>query len=209
VIGGRIVPAFTASGLKPHGVTLAPSKPLLERLTVGLMILIAAVDIAAPDTAAAGGLALAASAAHLARLSRWQPAKTWREPIVWVLHLGYAWIPLGLALKAVALLDGAAFAAFWLHALTVGALATLILAVMTRAALGHTGRPITASVPITAAYLLLGAAAAIRVFGLALIGGAYPAVILLAASLWTAAFALFTGVYTPILIGPRADGKPG
>ena len=58
------------------------------------------------------------------------------------LHLGYAWLPLGLALKAVALLSGAAFAAFWLHALTIGALTTMILAVMTRASLGHTGAPI-------------------------------------------------------------------
>ena len=209
VIGGRIVPAFTAATLQQQGLTPAPSRPLIERSTIALMITIVLCDVFRPESVVAGMLALGASLAHLIRLSRWQSLKTWREPIVWSLHLGYAWIPVGLALKGLALLSGAGIAAFWLHALTVGALATLILAVMTRAALGHTGRALHVAPPIAAAYLMLSGAAVVRVFGFGLAGGAYPAILLGAAALWTAAFALFVWVYAPILMGSRADGKPG
>lgn len=126
-----------------------------------------------------------------------------------MLHLAYVWLPIGLALKAVALLTGAAPAAFWLHALTIGAAATMIFAVMSRAALGHTGRPLVIDPVIALAYLLLTAAALVRVFGLAVLRIAYPEVILVAAFLWTAAFVLFTWIYAPILLAPRADGRPG
>ena len=129
-------------------------------------------------------------------------------PLVWVLHLGYAWLPLGLLLKAVALLTGAPFAAFWLHALTAGALATMILAVMTRASLGHTGRELRAAPATVVAYVLLAAAAVARVFGPAT-GADYFAVLWTAAGLWAAAFAAYLFVYAPILASARADGRPG
>lgn len=130
-------------------------------------------------------------------------------PIVWVLHLAYLWLPLGLALKALALLTGMAFAAFYLHALTIGAAATMIVGVMTRASLGHTGRPLVVARPTVCAYGLLMAAVIARVFGPATLPLSYPDVITLAASLWTAAFVLYLYVYAPILWSPRADGKPG
>jgi uncharacterized protein involved in response to NO len=114
-----------------------------------------------------------------------------------------------LALKSAALLTGAAPAAFWLHALTIGAAATMILAVMTRASLGHTGRPLVVDPIIALAYLLVTAATLVRVFGLAVLRLPYPEVILAAAFLWTAAFVLFIWVYAPILLAPRVDGKPG
>ena len=210
VIAGRIVPAFTTSALKARGrPAVLPNFPFMDRLTISLMVAIVATDIRWPEGRIAAWLALAASASHLVRLSRWRTLSTWRDPIVWVLHVGYVWIPIGLTLKGVAILTGAAFAAFWLHALTVGALTTLILGVMTRAALGHTGRPVEAAAPTTSAYVLLSAAALVRVFGLAATGSAYPAIILCAALLWAAAFALFLGVYAPILARPRVDGRPG
>jgi len=135
--------------------------------------------------------------------------RTLRQPIVWVLHLAYLWLPVGLALKAIALLDGAAFSAFWLHALTMGTLATMILGVMTRAALGHTGRPLSVHALTAASYLLLLGAVLVRVFGLAALPVSYPTVIAGAAFLWTAAFLFFVVVYAPILCSPRVDGKPG
>jgi uncharacterized protein involved in response to NO len=116
---------------------------------------------------------------------------------------------MGLALKATALLTGAPWAAHWLHALTIGAAATMILAVMTRASLGHTGRPLVASRPIAIAYALLITAAAVRVFGPSVATEYYAATVFAAGALWIAAFALFAGVYSPILVGPRADGRPG
>jgi uncharacterized protein involved in response to NO len=107
------------------------------------------------------------------------------------------------------LLNGAAFAAFWLHALTIGVLSMMILAVMTRAALGHTGRPLVVHPAITASYVLLAAAVIVRVFGLAAWRSSYAMIIAVAALLWTAAFLLFVVIYAPILCRPRVDGKPG
>ncbi|MDE2051612.1 MAG: NnrS family protein [Gammaproteobacteria bacterium] len=210
VIGGRIVPAFTASALKQHaGPGSLRLWPGASELAIGSMIAVVLSDLLVPDGRIAGVIAALAAAAQAARLAQWRTLKTLRQPIVWVLHIAYAWLPIGLALKAAALLTGAATAAFWLHALTIGAAATMILAVMTRASLGHTGRPLVVDPVIGLAYLLLTAAALVRVFGLAVLGIDYPEVILTAAFLWTAAFVLFTWIYAPMLLAPRVDGKPG
>lgn len=210
VIGGRIVPAFTASALKQHaGPGALRAWPGASELAIGSMIAVVLSDLLVPDGRIAGVIAALAAAAQAARLAQWRTLKTLRQPIVWVLHIAYAWLPIGLALKAAALLTGAATAAFWLHALTIGAAATMILAVMTRASLGHTGRPLVVDPVIGLAYLLLTAAALVRVFGLAVLGIDYPEVILTAAFLWTAAFVLFTWIYAPMLLAPRVDGKPG
>jgi uncharacterized protein involved in response to NO len=128
---------------------------------------------------------------------------------VWVLHAAYAWLPLGLALKAVHLLAGAPWAAQWLHALTIGVAAMMIMAVMTRASLGHTGRPLVVARSIAVAYALLLGAALVRVFGPALLPASYLATVETAALLWIAAFAIYVAVYAPILTRERADGKPG
>jgi uncharacterized protein involved in response to NO len=162
-----------------------------------------------PESLAAGVLAAAAAVIQAVRLAQWQGFRTLRAPIVWVLHLGYLWLPLGLALKALALLAGVGFAVSYLHALTIGAAATMIMAVMTRASLGHTGRPLVVARPTAWAYGLLTMAAAVRVFGPVLLPFAYTTVITIAAVFWTASFAVFLAVYAPILLSPRADGKPG
>ena len=210
VIGGRIVPAFTNSGLKQHGVAgTVQVWRVMTPLAIGVMIAVLLIDWFLPETTAAGAIAAAAAVIQAVRLSQWRTLRTLRLPIVWVLHLAYAWLPVGFALKALALLTGVAFSAFWLHALTIGAVATMILAVMTRASLGHTGRPLRIDPLISLAYLLLTAAALMRVFGLAWFGLAYPIIIFLAALLWTAAFALFLWEYAPILVRARVDGKPG
>jgi uncharacterized protein involved in response to NO len=210
VIGGRIVPAFTASALKQRGIGSAVRTwPGVTEVAVAAMIALALSDLFRPDGVIAGVIAALAAAAQAVRLAQWQTLKTFRQPIVWVLHLAYVWLPIGLGLKAAALLTGAAPAAFWLHALTIGAAATMIVAVMTRASLGHTGRPLVVDPVIALAYLLLTAAALVRVFGLAVLRIAYPEVILAAAFLWTAAFVLFIWIYAPMLLAPRVDGKPG
>jgi uncharacterized protein involved in response to NO len=208
VIGGRIVPAFTNSGLRGRGVTVRPSLPALEWTTLAATALIVPVDLWFRGSIAAGVLAAVAGIAHLVRWVRWSPWRTAGVPLVWILHVGYAWIPAGLLLKALSILGGAPFAAFWLHALTAGALATMIMGVMTRASLGHTGRELRIGRPVVACYLLLAAAGVVRVFGPAT-GVDYRLVIEAAALLWAAAFAGFVLVYAPILTGPRADGRPG
>jgi len=210
VMGGRIVPAFTSSGLKQHrGGRLIRTWPGVNALAIGAMAAVALADLGFAQTRVAGVLALGAAIVQGIRLAQWGAWRTLRQPIVWVLHVAYAWLPIGLALKALALLTGGAFAAFWLHALTIGAAATMILAVMTRASLGHTGRPLVVSRLTVLAYALLTGAAIVRVLGLDLSHATYATVIALAALLWTVAFALFLWVYAPMLLTVRADGKAG
>jgi uncharacterized protein involved in response to NO len=210
VIGGRIIPAFTNAALRQRGVPSAVHTwPAMTPLAVGAMLAITVIDLWRPGSRVAGVLAAAAAMIQAVRLAQWQGLRTFRAPIVWVLHLAYLWLPLGLALKALALLAGVSFAAFYLHALTIGAATTMIMAVMTRASLGHTGRPLVVARPTAYAYGLLAAAAAVRVFGPVLLPFSYTTVIVLAAGLWTATFVLFLAVYAPILLSPRVDGKPG
>jgi len=210
IIGGRIVPAFTAAALRARGdaTALKVWRPLTP-LAVGAMLAVIAVDVVRPEGTAAGVAAAVASLVQAVRLAQWRGTAARRMPIVWVLHVGYLWLPVGFALKAVALLGAPAIGGFYLHALTIGALAMMIVAVMTRAALGHTGRELIAARSIAVAYGLLAAAAAVRVFGPLVRAIPYGDVILGTAALWTAAFALFLWVYAPILLSPRADGKPG
>ncbi|HKW38026.1 MAG TPA: NnrS family protein [Burkholderiales bacterium] len=210
LIGGRIVPSFTANALRRRGESPEiRSFAWLERAVMALMVAVAVVDLWRPDGAVAGWLAALVAIAQGARLSGWRSLHTRGEAILWVLHLGYAWIPVGFALKALWLLAGAGWAGHWLHALTMGAFGTMILAVMTRAALGHTGRELTIGRAIAAAYVFLTLGVAVRVFAPALWPSQYLWILVASGALWTAAFAIYLLVYTPILVLPRADGKPG
>jgi uncharacterized protein involved in response to NO len=210
IIGGRIVPAFTANALRRRGAAVEiRSNAWVDRLAIGATIANAVVDLLSPGNASIAGIAGIAAIAHVIRLSGWRSFKARGESILWILHLGYAWLPVGLALKACFLLGGFSWAAKWQHALTVGVFGTMILAVMTRVALGHTGRPLVVSRVTTAGYLLLTACVLLRVFGGSILPAYYLDAMFAAAALWVAAFVLFLVVYMPILIGPRADGKPG
>src|SRR5690606_34486756 len=210
VIGGRIVPAFTASALRKRGIeTSVRSRRAIDLLTIGSMIAVLVADLFAPDHWIAAAASLLAALAHAVRAAGWRTLRTLSEPIVWVMHAAYLWLPVGLLLKTASLLTAAGWAAHWPHALGAGAAATMIVAVMTRASLGHTGRPLTVSRATALAYALLIAAAAVRVFGPALLLLAYPAIIALAATFWMVAFLIYAVVYSPVLLRPRADGKPG
>lgn len=210
VIGGRIVPAFTANALRRRGETAdIVTRPRLERVVILLMIAVVLTDVFGAHAIVVGVLAALAAIAHAWRLSGWKGTTTLREPIVWSLHIGYAWLPVGFALKALWLLGGLSWAMYWVHAFTMGVFGTMILAVMTRASLGHTGRPLVVSRTIAVTYLVLTVAVILRVWGPASGLLEYTQMVMLSGALWTAAFALYVFVYTPILIRPRIDGKPG
>lgn len=210
IIGGRIIPAFTGNALRAEGAPVAlRSSHALERLVLLAMVAILLCDVFLPDSAVTAAVIAIASLLHFWRLAGWQGWRTAKQPIVWVLHLAYLWLPLGLGLKAASHGGGFAWAAHWLHALGVGAAAMMIVAVMTRASLGHTGRPLRVSGPITAAYGLLALAVIVRAFGPVMLPLSYAATVLVAGCLWIASFSLYLAVYAPILLRPRADGKPG
>ncbi|SHJ90442.1 uncharacterized protein involved in response to NO [Roseomonas rosea] len=208
LIGGRIVPSFTLNALRKAGkpAVLHPL-PGVDRAAVLSLLAVALTDLVAPDGVAAGLAAGAAAVLTLLRLSRWHGLSTLGQPILWVLHLAYFLVPASLAAKSVFLLTGLGWAGGWLHLQSVGAIALMILAVMTRATLGHTGRDLLAAPPVVLAYLLLLGAALTRAFAPFLWPGlgAYG----VAGALWAASFALFLAVFAPMLLRSRPDGKPG
>ena len=200
LIGGRIVPAFTASALSARGAAARP-RPLSarDRLAIRLLVVLVLADVAG-RARLAGGIALAAAVLNGWRLYGWGGSRTLRQPILWVLHLGYAWLAIGLAWKGLIDLTGLAPSADALHGLAIGAIGTMTLAVMSRAALGHTGRPLHTPWPIVASYLLISAAALVR---LATVPApeqlALPLLVLSAAS-WSLAYLAFAVRFGPILL---------
>lgn len=210
MIGGRIVPAFTVNALKSRGLAVnMRNNRVVEYLVIPAMLAYAISDVVDPFGRYTAVIAALAASLQLWRLSRWHGLKTGTQPIVWILHVAYLWLPVGLFLKAIYIFAGAAWAVHWLHALGAGAAATMILAVMTRASLGHTGRALVVPKAIAVAYGLLVASVAVRVFGFSLTPLGYQTTIFVAGALWLVSFSIYVLVYTPILLGPRADGRPG
>jgi uncharacterized protein involved in response to NO len=209
LIGGRIIPAFTANALRTAGeLRLPQSFPLLDAAAIGTTVMVALATLILGDGPIVGAAALLAGIANAVRLSFWRGWLTVRSPILFVLHVGYGWLAAALLLKATAELGGILPPSIALHALTVGCFGTLIMAVMSRAALGHSGRPLEAHPLTVVAYALVSAAALLRVAA-GLLPDFQIAWLTAAAASWIAAFALFLTVYAPILLGPRADGRPG
>jgi uncharacterized protein involved in response to NO len=206
VIGGRVVPNFTANWLRTRGAERLPaSHVIVDGLTVVLTIAVGVVASFGSSSKATGGLALATAALHAIRLGRWCGFATMGEPLLFVLHVAYAWLPIGYALMGLVALNWVITPTAALHALTMGAIGSMILAMTTRVPLGHTGRPLTASRLTVIAYLALTIAVLVRVGG-PLLFSDYLATIEWSAAFWIVAFALFIGVYWPILTRPPTDG---
>lgn len=210
VVGGRIVPAYTATVLRAAGaVARVRTHKALGGASIAAMLAIAVVDLFAPEGRAAAVLAGLAALLQGLRLLQWRGWRTLHEPLVWMLQAAYAWLPIGLALKCAALLWGPVYSAFWLHALTVGAMSMMIVGVMSRTALSHTGRPMRGGSLTLVAGTLLLLAALTRVFGLLVPGLDYVSVLVLSGTFWSAAFGLFLFEYGPMLWQPRTDGRTG
>lgn len=205
VMGGRVIPMFTINGV-PGG--FARRHPRLEPLALGSILALLAADAAQAPAVLLGAIAAMAAVAHLVRWLLWKPWATLRNPLVWVLHLAYLWIPVHLALRALAA-AGALGPSAAIHALTVGATGGLIIGMMTRTARGHTARPLRADWRDVTCYTLVALAALVRV----LVPLAMPAwtlqAVLWSALLWSAGFAMFAVSYWPVLTRPRLDGQPG
>lgn len=204
VIAGRVLPMFTNNMVLGAG---ARRDARLEFAALASLPVLFALEVLEFDTAAAVA-ALAAAALHGARLALWAPHRTLRQPMLWILHLSYAWIVVHLALRGLAGF-GIVPGVFSTHALTVGAIGGMTLGMMTRTSRGHTGRQIAGGRAETAIFALIQAAAVARVLVPLLLPSIYIAATLASAALWSAAFALFVAAYLPILSRPRIDGQPG
>jgi uncharacterized protein involved in response to NO len=201
IISGRIVPAFTRNAERARGSDAI----VLERKYVGpLSMLIACAallaDLWQPRGGFASGLAFLAAPLLLVRQSGWQFRRVLDRPMLWILHVGHFWIVVGFLCLGLSNVSGFGIGAAALHALTAGAMGTLILGMMPRVALGHSGRPIEASAATVWMFGLVIAGALVRVIGAAGAAALYRPGLLLGGGLWTTAWIVFLFSYGPILI---------
>ncbi len=205
LIAGRIVPSFTGNWLRKQGIRRLPLSSLVVDLSaISLTVLVGLTASFTPTHPVTGVLAFAAALAHGVRLGLWRGLATASNPLLFVLHAAYAWIPIGYALMGCSVFGWLFTPTTALHALTMGAIGSMVLAVMTRVALGHTGRPLYAARATVAAYWILMVAVAVRVLG-PLAGKGYLVMIDLSAAAWMLAFAIFVWVYWPILTRATVD----
>jgi uncharacterized protein involved in response to NO len=205
VMGGRVIPMFTNNGVPGAD---AKRHALLEKVALGSVLALLAVDAVQAPASVLLVVASIAALAHLARWTLWQPWMTLRTPLVWVLHLAYAWIPVHLAMRALAAAGWSASSAA-IHALTVGAIGGLVIGMMTRTARGHTARPLRADRRDVACYVLVAAAAFVRVFLPLAAPSLMLEAVLCSGILWSAGFGLYAVAYWNVLLRPRLDGKAG
>jgi uncharacterized protein involved in response to NO len=205
LIGGRVTPNFTSEFLIAQGKTMQPAP--FSRLDGASILLVAIAAVAwtvQPHAMATGWGLVAAGFANLGRLSRWYGWATWRDPLVLILHVGYGWLAISLLILGGAILGMGLPKEDAVHALTTGAVGVMTLAVMTRASLGHTGRPRHAG-PITVfIYMLVTLGAILRIFGPTT---DFPTTLMLwlAAVAWSGAYVLFAIIYGPFLLYPSLD----
>jgi uncharacterized protein involved in response to NO len=205
VIGGRITPSFTRNWLVTRKSSRLPA-PANRFDTVCVAALAVAFVLWAfvPIHPVTGALLIAAALLNAARVFRWAGFATWPEKLLFILHVGYAWTAVGTALLGLSIFGVGVSTSSAVHALTAGALAVMILAVMPRVTLGHTGRNLVAGGATVTIFVLINAAAIVRVAA-SWHGTAIVTWLVVAGALWIAAFALFEIVYGPMFLTPRAD----
>jgi len=205
IMGGRVIPFFTERALS--GV-IPKRRPAIEWLSAASATAFLIAELLLPNSMLAGGLAALAAVSNGIRLIGWYTNRFWSVPLLWVLHLGYAWVVAGFCLKALAAI-GLISPQFTVHAFSVGGIGVLTLGMMARVSLGHTGRPLTAVTPVAVAFVLINLAAVLRGILPIIFPHWLPQLVALSGSLWVAAFSLFLLIYAPILTQPRIDGQPG
>ena len=209
VMGGRVIPFFTARGT---GQEKAPPSPWLERgalASLWLILLLWLLPDSWTNSLYMVPLYIVAAGLHLGRQLRWRPGTTLAQPLLWSLHLAYLFIPLGLLALAAQAAGLSLSLSLASHLLSAGCMGTMILGMIARVSLGHSGRALHVGRRITLAFALVILSAFMRV----LLPLYWPSLTLTGWNLsgwsWIAAYGLFVWVYTPILTRPRADGRPG
>ncbi len=207
--GGLLTPAFTRNWLRARGEPAAAILAPLEYATALAMVALAAADLGrapAPWIAAAAAIACAL---HVWRFARWRGWRTAAEPLLWPLHLGYAWLIAAIALRGLAALTARVPIDAWIHAFTLGTLGLTMLGLMTRVVLRHTGWPMRVAPALRSALFMLLAAALLRLAYTVHQLGEWA--LAAASALWAAAFVLYLVHYAKLLVRPslprRAAGN--
>lgn len=203
IMGGRVIPAFIGNAVP--GARLQ-RVAIVEWIALGSMVLLLVLGLARgmlPLPAGVwAGFASICALAHGVRLWLWHPLQARGNALLWMLPAGYAWIVVAFGLRAAAEW-GSVMPILAVHALTVGAMGSLMIAMMMRSTLGHSGRPLQAGPWELAAFLAVQAAAIVRVFGALAFPARYMDTVVISGVLWSVAFALFLLRYGPLLVRPR------
>lgn len=205
VIGGRIIPSFTRNWLFKHKSPRLPVAP--NRFDAACVIVLALAFILwafLPAHRATGTLLIASALLNAVRLSRWAGWASWPEKLLFILHVGYGWIALGTVLLGLSIFNIGVPEPSAIHALAAGAIAVMILAVMPRVTLGHTGRTLTANRATVAVFVLINGAAVFRICA-SWHTEFMVTLLLVAGALWIAAFGLFELIYGPMLLTRRTE----
>ena len=207
IMGGRVIPNFTQNAIR--GISLW--KPSFFNGATPITTLLGIIGWVTAPPRIAFVLCLIAAAINTARWVGWKPWKTFRHPMLCVLQLGYAWIPITLICMGLESF-GLAPRSLPVHALATGAMGLIIAGMITRTAMGHTGRPIIASRIETTFFLLIGTSAITRVLA------SLPSIqadnwtnplLITAGTTWALGFLMYAIRYAPWLWRPRIDGRPG
>ena len=205
LIGGRIIPAFTVGALRRTGIVVNQTAQMtLDRIAVVSLIAVTLCLIFVPGTRLLSLCALFSAIVHGLRKRHYHSLKTASDPMLWILHLGYGWLVIGLFLLALTGV-GVFEIPLVIHALTAGCIGSMTLGMMTRVTLGHSGRPLESSTLTTLSFVLMQIAVLIRILGPMLIPQATVHWIIWSAGLWTTCFVIYLFVYAPMLIQPRPE----
>ncbi len=208
VMGGRIIPAFSGNWLRAKGSTTTPHiSPAIESLIIPVTAAAGIADSFWPATPVTGILLMMTATIHGLRLARWKTRAVLSEPLLAVLHIAYLWFVFGYALLGLSSLGAVFPRTLAIHALAMGGIGGMIVAIGTRVGLAHTGRALHVARLTILSYLILGLAVVMRVFG-PLTDADSLLILDISAFGWITAFVLFAWVYWPMLCTPRVDGQP-
>ena len=210
VMGGRVIPFFIERGTSQMGKI--PQSKVIERGSAASLLAWMLASLVMPAASYVAYLACLAGLFQLLRWWHWQLKALWRVPMLWILSLGYGWLPLGLFLYAYSAFTGNGISPA-IHAFTAGTIGLLTIGMMARVSLGHTGREIQASATMIVAFVLVTLGSMVRVFGPlglpAMSASDYMLIIGIAGGLWSLGFLIFVIVFIPVWIRARVDLRPG
>lgn len=209
LIGGRVIPSFTAGGLRRKGISVRiHDQPALDKVAVvSLAAAACTLWIAGTQSPWFAGACFISALIHLLRMRHYHTLLSFKEPMLWILHLGYGWLVLGLILAGGAALGSGTFPVA-LHAITVGSIGSMTLGMMCRVTLGHTGRDISAGPMTVCAFILMQIAVLLRVVGPLLLPDHYTVWVVSSGVLWSVCFSLYLLAYAAMLWRPRPDKQP-
>lgn len=209
LIGGRVIPSFTVAAMRRRGMDIRiHDQYTLDSIALLLLAAVAVVLLVfGPASPVFAIVCFVAAFAHLLRMRRYHTLLAFKDPMLWILHLGYGWLGAGLVLAGLSVFGIGIFPAA-LHAITVGSIGSMTLGMMCRVTLGHTGRELTAGGLTVFSFFMMQLAAVLRVFGPVFLPEHYTVWVVSSGLLWSGCFALYFLSYAPMLWLPRPDRQP-